>query len=530
MEAPPVLVHSAERGGALRLALACTILALEGIALTSVFDTAALRASSHVWARLLAHSAVAFPAALAVGAAWAATSGRTDLRAFLDARSSETPNRQLLVAHVAAVTVFSALTWHLFDARGGDTLATWFLLLVWAATGASTALSILALAVPVRALLFPVRRRTCAMATGVVVGLAAYSAGSAGDAPLWRMLGALTLRSVAVVLGIATGDVLVDVDELAVGTPDFVVRIGAGCSGYEGMGLLWVFLCVHLWLRRDELRFPHALLLLPLGTLLSFGANVVRIAALVLIGDTVSPELAVGAFHSRAGWVLFCGLAIGLAVLARRASFFRREPASDRVPPGDGSTFLLPLVVFLGAGLLLATASARPGDVEWLRFLAPLLVVFAYRRRYSKIDLRPSAPALFCGAAVFVFWLASAGLAGEPLVPPEHLARVRGVLDAETVGWLVARFAGSALVVPLVEELAFRGYLVDRLGGARGRLAPLVCAVSSVLFGLAHERWLAGAVAGAAYFAIRSRRGLGGAIVAHAVTNLLLLVVLVSAR
>jgi CAAX prenyl protease-like protein len=47
--------------------------------------------------------------------------------------------------------------------------------------------------------------------------------------------------------------------------------------------------------------------------------------------------------------------------------------------------------------------------------------------------------------------------------------------------------------------------------------------VSSLLFGLLHQRWLAGSVAGMAYALAYYRRGkLTDAIVAHALTNLLI--------
>ena len=50
--------------------------------------------------------------------------------------------------------------------------------------------------------------------------------------------------------------------------------------------------------------------LLPLGCLLVYLANAVRIAALILLGTHVSENIALGGFHSRAGLLLF--LAVGL--------------------------------------------------------------------------------------------------------------------------------------------------------------------------------------------------------------------------
>ena len=52
---------------------------------------------------------------------------------------------------------------------------------------------------------------------------------------------------------------------LLIGTPTFKVTISPECSGYEGVGLILAFLGIYLWLFRKDLRFPAALILLPLG-------------------------------------------------------------------------------------------------------------------------------------------------------------------------------------------------------------------------------------------------------------------------
>jgi CAAX prenyl protease-like protein len=93
------------------------------------------------------------------------------------------------------------------------------------------------------------------------------------------------------------------------------------------------------------------------------------------------------------------------------------------------------------------------------------------------------------------------------------------------------RAAGSCLVIPVAEELAFRGYvpLFFRNGadafkpGGPIHWAPFI--VSSVLFGALHSAWLAGALAGAVYYLVRQRNGrLWDSIVAHMTTNFLLTV------
>ena len=92
--------------------------------------------------------------------------------------------------------------------------------------------------------------------------------------------------------------------------------------------------------------------------------------------------------------------------------------------------------------------------------------------------------------------------------------------------WLVFRIVGSVVVLPLVEEAAFRGYLLRRLVAADfravtpERFTKAAILISSFLFGLLHEQWLAGTLAGLAYAAVYRLRGrLFDAVLAHAVTN-----------
>jgi CAAX prenyl protease-like protein len=86
------------------------------------------------------------------------------------------------------------------------------------------------------------------------------------------------------------------------------------------------------------------------------------------------------------------------------------------------------------------------------------------------------------------------------------------------------------VIVPLSEELAFRGYLLRRivrddfwdvdLSAAARR--PVAVIVSSLVFGLLHGAFIAGTLAGVAYALVLRHRGrLGDAILAHAVTNAL---------
>ena len=86
--------------------------------------------------------------------------------------------------------------------------------------------------------------------------------------------------------------------------------------------------------------------------------------------------------------------------------------------------------------------------------------------------------------------------------------------DPAVCGWLltVVKLLGSAFVISAAEELFFRRWLVD-FAGFWWMVA---------LFAVEHDRPLVAAVAGAVYGLIALRQSVAAAIIAHAVTNLLL--------
>ena len=171
---------------------------------------------------------------------------------------------------------------------------------------------------------------------------------------LWEPLSALTLRGAAVVLGVFTRRLLVDLPAMNIGTDLFLVHIAPACSGVEGLGLILVFLGGWMAWARSSLRFPRALWLLPVGAGVALLVNVLRIVALIGVGDRLDPQLAFGAFHSRAGWVLFCGAALGVIAIARRLPFFRAAPLEPAAETWN------PTAAFLGP--LLAAVAAAPSS------------------------------------------------------------------------------------------------------------------------------------------------------------------------
>jgi CAAX prenyl protease-like protein len=94
------------------------------------------------------------------------------------------------------------------------------------------------------------------------------------------------------------------------------------------------------------------------------------------------------------------------------------------------------------------------------------------------------------------------------------------------------RIIGYVVIVPLAEELAFRGFLTRRIMRADFQKVPIGTfswtsfLISSLLFGALHGKlWLIGTGAGMLFaMALYRRQSLGDAVQSHATANALLAV------
>jgi exosortase E/protease (VPEID-CTERM system) len=320
---------------------------------------------------------------------------------------------------------------------------------------------------------------------------------------------------------------------MTIGSPAFHVEIAPECSGLEGMGLMLVFTAVWLCVFRKEFRFPQALLTIPAGLAVMFLLNGLRIAALILIGAAGAPGVALGGFHSQAGWIAFTAATLAFPVVAGRIPWIRAAqaapPRAESARENPTARYILPFLAILAAAMI---SRATSGPFEWLyplRFLAASAVLWHFRRQYRDLDWRFGWFAAAIGALVFAMWLGFERLA--PASAANGLSTGLASLPAWAgTAWLAFRVLGAVVTVPIAEELAFRGFLPRRLLSANFEktalqaipLIPLL--VSSLAFGLMHgSRWFAGALAGLLYgWAMRRRGRIGDAVAAHAITNALL--------
>ncbi|HKT74000.1 MAG TPA: exosortase E/protease, VPEID-CTERM system [Steroidobacteraceae bacterium] len=346
---------------------------------------------------------------------------------------------------------------------------------------------------------------------------------------LWGPTAQVTFELVRRLLDPLIPSLQSDTTTRIIATDRFAVQVSEVCSGLEGMGLMLAFCSAWLIYLRREYVFPRALLIIPIGLLIVFVLNVLRIALLVLLGHVGFPEIASIGFHSQAGWIAFNAAACGIAFFSRRSAWLTRVPTvSEQAAPGNPTAaYLMPFLGLLAAGMISKAASGEFETFYWLRLIVAGSALIVYWPRLTRLDWRFTWRGPLLGCLIFGIWTLAEWTVSAPVAMPESLAAAS---PGARVLWLTIRVATGAVLVPVVEELAFRGYLLRRLVAedfeavsfATVGVWPLL--ISSVAFGVGHGYlWLPGIVAGMVYASVARRTGrFGEAVAAHATTNALL--------
>jgi exosortase E/protease (VPEID-CTERM system) len=290
---------------------------------------------------------------------------------------------------------------------------------------------------------------------------------------LWKTATALTFELAKVFLLPFVSTVTADPVTGTLGTQQFSVQIAPACSGLEGMGLMLIFGTLWLCFFHREYRYPRALLLIPVGMGLMFLLNSTRIAVLILIGNAGAPGVAMGGFHSQAGWLAFNAVALGLAGVAHRVPWISagRAPVvrDDRELENPPAAYLVPLLAILAAAMI---SRATSGTFEWmysLRFVAAGAALFTFRKKYSTLNWRFGWPAPAIGGLVFLLWIAFDRIAG---VRAESTIAVglTAMSPPARIVWLTCRILAAVATVPI--GMAGLGMLWQRTLVSPGTVAP----------------------------------------------------------
>ena len=195
----------------------------------------------------------------------------------------------------------------------------------------------------------------------------------------------------------------------------------------------------------------------------------------------------------------------------------------------------LPFAAFMALLALRGYLPETPGlDTRWIYGLSVLLVgsmLFSYRREYGEL-VRQRLPnprelllSVAVGLVIFLLWIR---LDAPWMQLTEPTASFLPIDRDGHLIWplLIVRWIGAALIVPVMEELFWRSFLMrwieqpqfETVDPQRVGLKAIV--LSTFVFMLAHTLWLAAILAGLAYAWLYRRTGkLWTAVIAHAVTN-----------
>jgi exosortase E/protease (VPEID-CTERM system) len=351
-----------------------------------------------------------------------------------------------------------------------------------------------------------------------------------GQKALWLKLSNLTLEIVYQLLGWFYSGLVYMPEALVVGTEEFPLEISYACSGIEGVSLIIIFLSLYLWLFRKELRFPHVFWLYPLGIITIWLANSVRIFMLIAVGTSYSSEIASRSLHAQAGWIVFTLVSLGAIIFVHHSRLFSLKPFSRNEIHNNNRQATALLAPFLAQLAIVMVASAFSGDFDKfypVKIFVTGAVLCYFIKFYRTLSWKWSWQALAIGTGVFAFWILldqDSADKGNELVKG-----LDGLSDFSAMIWIAFRMAGSSFVIPIAEELAFRGYLMRKLVANDfenvpfGQYTLLSFLISSLLFGFLHGRWFAGLLAGMCYaLALYRNKQLGDAIIAHMTTNFLI--------
>jgi len=212
------------------------------------------------------------------------------------------------------------------------------------------------------------------------------------------------------------------------------------------------------------------------------------------------------------------------------------EARSDIIP------YVAPMFAYVGLSGLenyLPRIDGQPSPAWYpLAYTAKLAIVvfLAWRYRSTWRDFRPAPTfralmlAVVAGLLVWGLWI---GLDGWYPMFPFLGSRVgfnaAGLVPGARWAFISVRMLGLVLIVPLIEELFWRSFLIrwlidpDFWKVPIGRVTPVAAVVASALFALAHPEWLPALLTGLLWSGLLWRtKSLGACAVSHATANLAL--------
>jgi hypothetical protein len=191
-----------------------------------------------------------------------------------------------------------------------------------------------------------------------------------------------------------------------------------------------------------------------------------------------------------------------------------------------------PYVIFV---LLTASQGLFGEEGKYWVYLGKSLVgawlIWEMRALVPEMRWEVSTEAIAIGIGVLIMWIGIDGLyphMGGETKPTNPYLQFGQHSPLATI-YIWGHILGATFVVPQLEEVFFRSFLyryfvrTDFLNMPFNRFHPTSFIVTSALFGFEHHEWLSGILCGFAFqWLVISKNRLGDAIAAHAITNFLL--------
>ena len=210
-------------------------------------------------------------------------------------------------------------------------------------------------------------------------------------------------------------------------------------------------------------------------------------------------------------------------------------PATAPKAGGDDTiAWVAPFLAFVGFMALEKMLPLSPALLYALRAGLSLAVMLVFSRRVIVWEPSQAVASVALGVAVFVIWIGPdlfwTGWRHLPLFENKLLGAASSSLPPglkTNIGFIAIRVFGSVALVPILEELFWRGWLMrwlisqDFRKVPLGAYAPFAFWITALLFASEHgSYWDVGLITGVIYnwWMVRTRN-LTNCIIAHAVTN-----------
>lgn len=166
-----------------------------------------------------------------------------------------------------------------------------------------------------------------------------------------------------------------------------------------------------------------------------------------------------------------------------------------------------------------------------IKVLVVICLLFYFRDNYSEINFRDFYDSKKCilslaaGFGVFILWINMDWLLPGQEISPGFNPGIFSDDPARLV-MIFTRIAGAALIVPIMEEIFWRSFLLRYIISSDfwkvpvGQFTWISFLVCAGLFGLEHHFIIAGIMAGLVYsLLLYATKSIAQCILAHAVTN-----------